>query len=90
MAWRGVAAAVPEQFLFRCRACGRVAPETSWTVLGPAGAIWSDALNLRRYPKVRCPACESRDIDLNHGLQVEARPTFRLHDPPREPPKREN
>jgi DNA-directed RNA polymerase subunit RPC12/RpoP len=80
---------VPEQFVFRCRTCGRVAPETAWVLLGRTP--WADALNVRRYPRVRCPGCEGRDIDMNHGLQVEAEPTFRLHDPPRrEPPRAGN
>lgn len=73
---------VPEQFLFRCRACGRVAPETQWTLIGRPP--WSDALNIRRYPVVECPGCQGRDIDMNHGLQVEAQATMRAHDPPRE------
>lgn len=70
---------MPEQFLFRCRACGRVAPETGWRVI--PRRPWADALNLRRYPIVECPGCESRDIDMNHGLRVEAEPTMRLHEP---------
>ena len=79
-----------EQFVFRCRTCGRVAPETEWTLIGRTQ--WADALNLRRYPLVRCPGCEGRDIDMNHGVQVDAVPSFRLHDPPRRgtPPPRDN
>ncbi|MCA1813655.1 MAG: hypothetical protein LC624_06860 [Halobacteriales archaeon] len=75
---------LPEQFVFRCRSCGRVAPESQWTLIGRPQ--WSDALNLRRYPIVRCPGCEGRDIDMNHGVRVEAQPTMRAHEPP--PPHR--
>lgn len=76
--------------MFRCRGCGRTAPETEWSLTGRTQ--WADAKNMRRYPIVRCPLCESRDIDMNHGLQVDAYPAFRLHDPPTrsEPPSREN
>lgn len=76
--------------MFRCRSCGRVAPETAWALT--ARPPRQDALNLRRYPVVRCPLCDSRDIDMNHGVQVDAYPAFRLHDPPMrgEPPSREN
>ena len=77
-----------EQFVFRCKACGRIAPETQWTIIGRTQ--WADAKNLRRYPIVRCPGCDSRDIDMNHGLQVEAQPTFRLHDPPQGKQRRQN
>jgi Zn finger protein HypA/HybF involved in hydrogenase expression len=75
---------VPEQFLFRCKACGRVAPESAWVAIGRTQ--WADAKNMRRYPIVECPACQSRDIDMNHGVQVEASDGLRLHEPP--PPHR--
>ncbi|HEV8360515.1 MAG TPA: hypothetical protein VGR28_08690 [Candidatus Thermoplasmatota archaeon] len=75
---------MPEQFLFRCKACGRVAPEASWTVIDRTP--WADAKNMRRYPIVECPGCQSRDIDMNHGVQVEAHDALRLHEPP--PPHR--
>lgn len=75
---------MPEQFLFRCRACGRVAPEMGWTIIGRTQ--WADAKNLRRYPIVECPVCQSRDLDMNHGVQLEAQPTMRAHEPP--PPHR--
>jgi len=70
-----------EQFVFRCEDCGRVAPETAWTILGRPE--WGDAKNIRRYPIVACPGCDSRRIDMNHAVRVEAEPTFRLHEPPR-------
>jgi len=66
-----------EQFLFRCRACGRVARESEWTLIRNERA--TDFWNIRRYPTPVCPGCESRDIDLNYGVSVEIRDGLRLH-----------
>lgn len=70
--------------MFRCRACGRVAPESGWVLI--AREPWADARNIRRYPVVECPACQGRDIDMNHSLQTDARSAMRAHEPP--PPHR--
>lgn len=69
---------MPEQFLFRCRSCGRIAKESEWAIVRKDSPL--DFWNIKRYPVPVCPGCESRDIDLNYGVSVEVKDGMRIHE----------
>lgn len=54
-----------EVFLFRCRACGRVAPHQFWR---PRASKKGSAPEvMMQFPSPECPRCDGIHIDVNHG-----------------------
>jgi len=58
-------------FIFRCTACGHVAPEYEWSK--KKGAQGMGRGSIVAFPKPVCPSCGSDQADLNHDLR-DARP----------------
>ncbi|HVL88539.1 MAG TPA: hypothetical protein VM681_11135 [Candidatus Thermoplasmatota archaeon] len=56
-----------ELFIFRCRACGRVAPDKFWAPRGTKSGSQPGAL--LSYPSPECPKCHSADVDVNHDYK---------------------
>ncbi|HVL88496.1 MAG TPA: hypothetical protein VM681_10915 [Candidatus Thermoplasmatota archaeon] len=54
-------------FIFRCKACGKEAPEYEW---GKAqGAQGMGRGGIVAFPKPVCPQCRSTNVDLNFDLR---------------------
>lgn len=60
-------APVQHIFLFRCRDCDRVAEEGRWVLHDNSPSV--RATHIKAYPSPECPACGSRDIDMDHGVK---------------------
>lgn len=58
-------------FIFRCLACGAIAPEYEWRKA--KGAQGMGRGSIIAFPKPLCAACGSDRVDLNHDLR-DARP----------------
>ena len=54
-------------FVFRCQACGHVAPEYDWNK--QKGAQGMGRGGILAFPRPVCPGCGSTKVDLNHDLR---------------------
>lgn len=56
-----------EVFIFKCRGCGREAPDKFWQPRG--GKSGSSPGAILKYPSPQCPKCQSINVDVNHDYK---------------------
>lgn len=54
-------------YVFRCRQCGRVAPQNEWTKV--EGTPGMGRGGMIAFPNPKCPQCGSKNVDMNYDYK---------------------